>query len=95
MTTCCISGVCDKHMARNDLLADKMATAKSLAAQAEQAVLDMAMVDAIQCLRMLAETATSTLETAILVGRERGMTWDEIGKWLGVTRQAAQQRFGG
>lgn len=79
-----------------DLLADKVATAKSLAGQAEDATQgDMRPDDAIQCLRMLAETATSALETAVKLARERGMTWDEVGKWLGVTRQAAQQRFGG
>lgn len=79
-----------------DLLADKIATAKSLAAQAEDAAQgDMRLDDAIQCLRMLTETATSSLETAVRLARERGMTWDEVGKWLGVTRQAAQQRFGG
>jgi hypothetical protein len=81
------------------VLDDKVAAAKSLAAQAEQATLDLdsmdTIADVIQCLRMLAETAGSALETAVKHAREGGLTWDEIGKWLGVTRQAAQQRFGG
>lgn len=82
-------------MTTDELLAEKVGTAKTLAAQAQDATQgDTRADDVIQCLRMLAETATSALETAVLVAREQGMTWDEIGKWLGVTRQAAQQRFG-
>lgn len=77
-----------------DVFADKVATAKSLASQAEQAMLDDAMEDSIQCLQFLAETATSALETAVLIARDRGMTWERVGRWLGVSRQAAQERFG-
>lgn len=34
------------------------------------------------------------LHEAVGLCRERGLTWDRIGGALGVTRQAAQQRFG-
>lgn len=32
---------------------------------------------------------------AVAVARERGVTWREIGDTLGISRQAAQQRFAG
>jgi hypothetical protein len=31
---------------------------------------------------------------AVVLAREAGMTWAEIGERFGITRQAAQQRFG-
>jgi hypothetical protein len=45
-------------------------------------------------------TAIISLETAIsvLVHEQRhnqGWTWDDVGRMLGVSRQAAQQRYGG
>lgn len=33
--------------------------------------------------------------SAVAVARERGVTWREIGDQLGLSRQAAQQRFSG
>lgn len=32
---------------------------------------------------------------AVVRLREKGVSWAEIGRWLGITKQAAQQRFGG
>jgi hypothetical protein len=32
--------------------------------------------------------------TLALTARAEGVTWDEIGRTLGMTKQAAQQRFG-
>lgn len=82
-------------MTAEELLAEQVAAAKSLAAEAEDATQgDTRPDDAIQSLRLLAEAATSALETAVTLAREHDMTWDEIGKRLGgITRQAAHERF--
>lgn len=82
-------------MTTADLLADKVATAKSLAAWAEQTTLDDDIKETIGNLRCLAETATSALETAVKRAREKGATWQQIGDLMHTTRQAAQMRFGG
>ena len=39
--------------------------------------------------------ANAALHQAVWTGRELGMSWATIGGLLGVTKQAAQQRFGG
>lgn len=40
------------------------------------------------------EDAERDLHAAVSEAREAGKTWSEIGRSLGVTRQAAQMRFG-
>lgn len=35
----------------------------------------------------------TTLREAVHLAREQGASWDEVGKALGVTRQAAWERF--
>lgn len=40
------------------------------------------------------QTAQDDLGNAVQLAKDAGATWDEIGKALGTTRQAAQQRFG-
>jgi len=51
--------------------------------------------DLLQALRMLRDTADSALVDVVRDARAQGMQWDAIGRWLGVTKQAAQQRYGG
>lgn len=34
------------------------------------------------------------LELSVGIARERGATWEQIGEVFGITKQAAQQRFG-
>src|SRR3978361_1613637 len=52
-------------------------------------------------LRLVAATRTAAEETSRLLresidlARAAGHSWDTIGRLLGVSRQAAQQRFGG
>lgn len=41
-----------------------------------------------------AATATDELHVAVAAAREAGVTWASIGEVLGITRQAAFQRFG-
>lgn len=47
-----------------------------------------------QAIYALAE-AEERLHGTVAAMRSHGCTWREIGEALGVTRQAAQQRFGG
>jgi hypothetical protein len=42
----------------------------------------------------LAEHLDTTIHTAVLGLRAHGYSWAEIGTQLGMTRQAAQQRWG-
>ena len=57
------------------------------------AMLDSA--DTLQLLSMISATAQSAMSNAVTIARREGMTWDEVGRWLGLTRQGAQQKFGG
>ncbi len=41
------------------------------------------------------DVATINLDAAVWRAKAEGATWEEIGDSLGITRQAAQQRFGG
>ena len=43
----------------------------------------------------LAEGAQQLVASYVAEARTHGATWDEIAACLGVTRQAAQQRYGG
>jgi hypothetical protein len=48
----------------------------------------------VQLLRMVRDTADSALTDAVAQARHEGMSWDAVGRWLGTSRQAAQQRYG-
>ena len=50
--------------------------------------------DLLQLLRMTRDTADSALEDAVGQARAEGMSWEQVGRWTGVSKQAAQQRFG-
>lgn len=50
--------------------------------------------DLLQVLRMIEETSESALRDVVFVARKEGMSWDLIGKRLGVSRQAAWERYG-
>ena len=50
--------------------------------------------DLLQALRMLRDTADSALVDVVRQARAEGMSWDAVGRWLGVSKQAAQQRYG-
>jgi hypothetical protein len=39
--------------------------------------------------------ATNMLHAAVAAARYHGATWEQVGEHLGVTRQAAHDRFGG
>lgn len=50
--------------------------------------------DYLQTLGMVRDTADSALTSAVRVARGEGMTWEQVGRWLRITKQAAQQRYG-
>jgi hypothetical protein len=52
-------------------------------------------IDAITDMAALSGDLDNAIRAAVAGLRHRGYSWTEIGTRLGVTRQAAQQRFGG
>jgi hypothetical protein len=52
-------------------------------------------IDAITGMAALADDLDNAIRAAITGLRARGYSWADIGSRLGVTRQAAQQRWGG
>jgi hypothetical protein len=52
-------------------------------------------IDALADAAFLSAQLDATIKTAITGLRARGYSWADIGRQLGVTRQAAQQRWGG
>jgi len=53
-----------------------------------------AYLDLIRCARGVNDLAEQVLRLCVQQSRDAGHTWQEIGDLLGVTRQAAFQRFG-
>jgi hypothetical protein len=52
-------------------------------------------IDALADAAFLSAQLDTVIKTAITGLRTRGYSWADIGRQLGVTRQAAQQRWGG
>ena len=52
-------------------------------------------IDAVTDMALLSGDLDNAIRLAVTGLRSRGYSWAEIGTRLGVTRQAAQQRFGG
>jgi hypothetical protein len=52
-------------------------------------------IDALSDAALLSRQLDYTIKTAITGLRQRGYSWADIGLQFGVTRQAAQQRWGG
>lgn len=48
----------------------------------------------ITAAHIVADESRQNLQSWIEAGRRAGMSWSEVGAALGITRQAAQQRFG-
>ena len=49
----------------------------------------------VQLLRMVRDTADSALSDAVTQARSEGMSWEQVGRWLGTSRQAAHERYAG
>jgi hypothetical protein len=52
-------------------------------------------LDRMHSLTAQVEEATAELHRLARLARQEGATWEDIGRELGVTRSAAQQRFSG
>lgn len=52
-------------------------------------------IDALADAAFLASQLDTAVRASVTGLRRRGYSWADIGRQLGVTRQAAQQRFGG
>jgi hypothetical protein len=52
-------------------------------------------IDALADVAFLSAQLDITIKSAVTGLRNRGYSWADIGRQLGVTRQAAQQRWGG
>lgn len=48
----------------------------------------------LTALAAISDAVDVILQASVLEAREKGLTWQAIGDALGMTRQAAQQRFG-
>jgi DNA-directed RNA polymerase specialized sigma24 family protein len=82
------------HLPDLDQLAERLAVAaapteKAQAWEGEHATLGR--VSAITCAR---DALDQALRTAVAIARHDGHTWSQIATMLGVTTQAAQQRYG-
>jgi hypothetical protein len=52
------------------------------------------LLDMLGALRTVELAVSAARRAVVAEAREAGTTWEEIGDALGITRQAAQQRFG-
>lgn len=50
-------------------------------------------LDRVQLLRMISETALSALRQAVPDAHGRGANWSQIGKSLGMSKQAAWEQY--
>lgn len=85
-TDCCISGVCDRHNLRN-FVSDETANYLTAIKTDEP-------YDALGALTELAELVAAALRAEVAYVREEGWSWSQVAGPLGITKQAAQQRFG-
>jgi len=51
-------------------------------------------LEILAALQAMRDEATRLLESSALLAHKQGATWQQIGNELGITRQAAQKRFG-
>ena len=58
-----------------------------------QTVTNDQLLDNIYTAHLSVISATSHLDCAVQRARDEGVTWEQIGRTLGYTKQGAQQRF--
>jgi hypothetical protein len=80
-----------------DVLTDKLQAAAELvaSAQADYAQTWDKWASVLQDLNLAGQTIASATDDAVRAARASGMSWAEIGRWLGRTKQSVQQRYGG
>lgn len=77
-------------MTREDLAREKVRVLRGLLAGLEEAG---TAVDHVQALRLVRDVADSALADAVVWARVRGATWEELGRWMSITRQSAHARY--
>ena len=75
--------------------ADAVDRAKLAGLTNDKAEAAQAMLDALRALAELAEEVTASTDRAVGASRTLGIAWQDIGKALGISRQAAHARFNG
>ena len=75
------------------ILDDKLDALADLHAQVQDSGYPPDPLGRVQLLRMIRETAESALTQAVAEAREQGESWDALGRALGVSRQAAHERY--
>lgn len=79
-------------MTTSELLADKLSTTANLAAMSAQPY--QTTLERLEGIRRTLETAESAQRTAVAIARQEGASWAAIAAALGISKQAAQQRYG-
>jgi hypothetical protein len=70
---------------------DDVATSQTIL---ELALLDPEPLKALRACRSLQRTITDEVGDRVFDARAQGASWGDVGFALGITKQAAQQRFG-
>ena len=82
-------------MVETDVLQEKVDALRELIAGLDVANNYPEALDYVQVLRMIESTAKSALGNAVERARMAGESWAQIGRYLGVSPQAAHERFAG
>lgn len=85
---------CQGILTGMSILDDKLDALADLHAAVQDSGYPSAL-DRVQLLRMIAQTAESAQRQAVALARDEGASWDAIGRALGITRQAAHERYSG
>lgn len=62
--------------------------------QSQSGVTDDNLAILIEAAAVVADEARVSLQKWVLAGRRSGMSWSDVGTTLGISKQAAQQKFG-
>jgi hypothetical protein len=79
---------------RQEPLPRRQPTLTDLAVAADDGALDFNPLQRLAAIHMLTSAADTLLRETAAVARSEGASWPAIGKALGISRQAAQKRFG-
>lgn len=67
---------------------------KTLERWVRRAAIDADGIQRLQSHTRLEHALRAVVDAGVILAREQGRSWSEIGEALGVSKQAAQQRFG-
>ena len=87
----------EMNQAREEKLDQKLAAFERWAEEVDPEQLEPAPLESLGAIAFLVnqqQQINKALEEAVAEARARGRTWSEIGALLGVSKQAAQQKYG-